>query len=201
MALTANSLVKATGAGAIADTDLSGAVTTSGTSVTTLATGLSPDFASISLGAQKIQCFTVQIVNTAGTLQHRICVGPNDTGVLPTFSDKITGASVSLANTPTVSGVVDFTNGVGITANRIVLNTAAQVVASFVCFGTSTYYDGNVVRPRARPEFTSRDVNGTTRIRLEFVINNDLDGTSWTINTTNLTSGKIITVGFLGFLA
>lgn len=186
-------------AGAIETGDLTGDVTTSGTSATTLAAG---DLSVLRIATnQKIQCFTVEITNTAGTLQHRVCASPNDTGVLPTFSDKITGASATLANTPTVSNVVDFTSGAGITSNRIVLNTAAQVVASMTGISTVSYYDGNVARPRVRAEFTSRDVNGTTRIRCEFVLNNDLDGTAFTINTTNIPAGKVLFITFLGFLA
>lgn len=185
-------------AGAIETGDLTGDVTTSGGTAATLAGG---DLNVLDLSGQNIQCFNIHIINSAGTLQHRICASPNDTGVLPTYSNKITGASVTLANTPTVSAGVDFTNGVGITSNRIVLNTAAQTIASLVGLASTTYYDGNVARPRARVEFTSRDVNGTTRIRMEIVINLDMDGTAWTINTTNLPAGKAIFVQFFGFLA
>lgn len=199
MALTANSLVKATGAAAIADTDLSGAVTTSGSSVTTLASGLSPNFAAISLAGQKLQSFVVEVINSAGTIQHRI-IGSVTNAEAAAYADKITGASSTLANTPTVGAGTDFTSGAGIVGNIIVLNTADQDAATFFGHVEVEYYDGNVVHPRAYIGFTSRDVNGTTRDRLEIGLTNAMTAGAWTINTTQLPAGKAIYVRFTGFL-
>lgn len=200
MALTTNSLVKATGAAAIGDADLTGAVTTSGGVATTLAAGLSPNFAAISLAAQKLQTFVVEIINSAGTLQHRI-VGSTVNAEAAAYADKVTGASSTLANTPTVGAGTDFTSGAGITGATIVLNTADQDAATF--FGTAVveYYSGNVARPRCYVGFTSRDVNGTTRDRLEITLLNDLTAAAFTINTTNLPSTTSVWVRFTGFLA
>ena len=203
--MTPGSLVKVgAGAATVTDANLTGAVTTSGGVATTLATGLSPDFASISLDGQKFQSFEIAIVNTAGTLQHQIIAEHRSVDVnAGNWADKITGASATLANTPTVGAGVDFTSGVGINANRIVFNTAAQTIAKIFGLVTVEGYSGNVggFAPRARLLFNSRDVNGTTRIRLEVGLNHPYTDAQWTINTTNIPSGTNIGVRVLVALA
>ena len=200
MALTNGSLVKATGSGSIADVDLSGFVTTSGSGVTTLAASQSPNFAALSIGGQKLQTFVVQIINSAGTLQHKI-VGSTTNAETAAYADKVTGASSTLANTPTVGVGTDFTSGAGITGAIIVFNTADQDATTFFGAAEVEYYDGNVVHPRAYLGFTSRNVNGTTRDRLEISLTNAMTAGAWTINTTNLPAGKAIWIRYTGFLA
>lgn len=194
-------LTKFSGATSITNGDLTGAVTTSGGLATTLATGLSPDFADISLDGQLIQTFVVEIVNTAGTLQHRI-VDSTAQAAAAGYASKITGASSTLANTPSVGAGVNFTNGVGIVpaSGIIVFNTAAQDTAEF--FGTAIieYYSGNVTRGRVYVGTNNIDVNGTTRVRLIIAIVNDMTAAAWNINTTNLPSGQSIWIRFTGYL-
>lgn len=196
-------LTKFSGVTSIVNGDLSGAVTTSGTLVTTLAAGLSPNFADFSLDSQLNSTFVVQIVNTAGTLQARL-MGDSASGGAAGYATKIVNQSNSLVNVPTVAVGQDFSaNGLGITTNVIVFNTAAQTVADY--FGTVNveFYNGNVTlqTPRAYAGFVSRNVNGTTRIRLEIYLINALSGAAWTINTTNLPSGLTILVRWTGYLA
>lgn len=196
-------LTKFSSATSITNGDLTGAVTTSGGLATTLATGLSPDFASISLAGNKFQNFGVQVINSAGTLQHRI-FGSQDFAanyVASAYADKITGASVTLANTPTVGVGTDFTNGVGKNAtNALIFNTAAQDNTEFLMWCAVEYYDGNSSRPRALCGMLSANVNGNTRVRPYIWLTNDLDGTAWNIDTTRLPSGKSIFVRVSGFL-
>lgn len=151
-------------------------------------------------GFQKPQSFVIDIVNTAGTLQHKI-VGSTANAEAAAYADKITGASSTLQNTPTVGAGTDFTTGVGIVGSTIVLNTADQDAATY--FGTVVveFYSGNVVRPRPYAGFTSRNVNGTTRDRLEISLTNDISAAAFTINTTNIPSTQSLWVRFTGFLA
>lgn len=201
MALTNGRLVKATGAGSIADADLTGAVTTSGGLATTLATGLSPDVAALSLLAQKMQCFTVAIRNNAGTIQHCIVDGAI-TKRDAAFADKITGASSTFANTPTVGAGTDFTNGVGITSNIIVFNTADQDTTKLFAMAFNEYQDCTSPGPNWAADFVSRNVNGTTRERLELTGYFSQSGSAaWTINTTQIASGESIYIKVFAFLA
>lgn len=204
MALTANSLVKATGAAAIGDADLTGAVTTSGSTATTLATGLNPDFASVSIAAQKLQTFVLQLTNTAGTIQHRF-LNVSASADAAAYADKITGVSASLANTPSVSGAVNFTNGAGLVsgATHIVsLNTGVQSAATYLGVASYVeYYDGNSSVPHVMQCITSRDVNGTTRLRLELNLTINVSGVAWTVDTTRLPAGKVLNIRCTAFLA
>lgn len=161
-------------------------------------------FDALFLKDTKFQSFVITIVNTAGTLQHQITAEhPNISGTASDWAEKIVGASAALANTPTVGAGVDFTSGVGINANRIVFNTAAQTVAPMFGIALVESYSGNVGSfcPISRYVFVSRDVNGTTRIRLEIGLNHPYTDAAWTINTTNLPSGAKIVVRVLGALA
>lgn len=162
--------------------------------------GLSPNFAAISLGSQLLQAFCVRITNTAGTLQHNI-VGMTGTNTASAYATKISGASTTLANTPTVGAGTGFTSGAGITGNNLVLNTADQDTATFIGWSAVEYYDGNVTAVIAFPQFTNRNVNGVTQDRLEIKFINPMTGANWDINTSNLPSGKTILVRFMGFLA
>lgn len=154
-----------------------------------------------SLSQQLLQCFTVEIINTAGTLQHRIVAGPFNL-TASGYATKISGASATLANTPTVGAGTGFTNGAGIDGgNAIVLNTAAQTSATLWVTANVEYHDGNTVNPTAAAVFSSTDVNGTTRNRLMIYITNAMTGANWTINTTNLPAGKSIFVKVTGWLA
>lgn len=192
-------LAKFSGATSVTNGNLSGAVTTSDTLVTTLASGLNPNFASITLGGMLLQNFAFVLINSAGTIQHKIvsAVGLTDAS---SYASKITDASATLANTPTVGVGTDFTSGAGITSNIAVLNTAAQVTGTAFTAVHVEYYDGNVLTPTVYATYTSRNVNGTTRVRLELNFLDLKSGGGFTINTTNLPSGKVIIAKFTGFL-
>lgn len=162
--------------------------------------GMSPNLASLLVDSRKDQGFLFQLTNTGGTIQH--CIKSMfGSSTAAGYADKITGASATLTNTPTVSGGTGFTTGAGITGHIIVLNTAAQDGAKFLATSNTEYYDGNVQAVYASPTFTSRDVNGTTRVRLEIALTNPMTGAAWTINTTNLPTGKTLLIRFRGFLA
>ncbi len=156
------------------------------------------------LDGQKYQHFCLVFVNTAGTIQHQIVDNQLD-GTASAYADKVTGASASLANTPTTLGAgVDFTNGVGLlnAANQaVVLNTAVQSTAKGNVHCSVAYYDGNAQRVRVFAGIVSRDVNGTTRARVELRVVDDMTGVAAPVNTTLLPAGKILAIQIQGFFA
>lgn len=152
--------------------------------------------------SQLIQCFTLQITNTAGTLQHKI-TSDLQSAALGSFSGKISGASATLANTPTgADASTAFVSGGKISSantNTFILNTNAQIVAdqiTLAVIGRNTTGTNLTVAP----QFLSRDVNGTTRIRQELFFN-AVSGAVFPLTTANITAGQLIEVRFFGMLA
>jgi len=150
---------------------------------------------------QQLQCFTLRIYNNAGTLQHRIT--DSNGGVLPTFSNKITGASATYQNTPTATDATTaFAFGGKISTvltNGFIFNTAAQVPASGL-FIANIVYNNTGTAMSALPIFDTLNVNGVTRNRLLFTLYNPTTGASVPINTTNIPAGKVVDISFLGCL-
>ena len=156
----------------------------------------------VSLKSAQLQAFVFQVTNTAGTLQHRISADAS-LGTLPTWSNKINGASVSLQNTPTgADGSTAFVGGLKISsadATRLYFDTAAQTTADAFCQAvvinndTGTAY---IVSPR----FSSIDINGVTRNRLAIRLVNAATGASTNWSTANIGSGTSIVVGVMALL-
>ena len=151
---------------------------------------------------QQLQCFTLRIYNNAGTLQHRIT--DSNGGVLPTFSNKISGASATYQNTPTgADATTAFAFGGKISTvltNGFVLNTAVQVPASGL-FMANIAYNNTGTAMTVLPIFDSLNVNGTTQNRLVFTLYNPTTGAAVPITTANVPAGKVVDITFLGHLA
>lgn len=151
---------------------------------------------------QLIQSFVVKLTNTAGTLQHQI-VSDINSGALGSFSGKITGASATLANTPTgADGSTAFVSGAKISSantNTFVLNTNAQTIADLIGSAKieANSAAANIICALA---FVSRDVNGTTRIRPEVSFFTD-GGTAWALTTANISAGTTVTFRVTCYLA
>src|SRR5688572_3187106 len=152
-------------------------------------------------GNQQWQTFAIEIFNNAGTLQART-VGSVTNAEAAAYANKIANQSNSRVNVPTVAVGQDFSaNGLGITGAIIVLNTADQDAATYFGHPTVEYYTGNTMVPRAYAGFTSRNVNGTTKDRLEISLLNGQSGAAFTINTTNVPASQSIYVRWSGLLA
>lgn len=153
----------------------------------------------IALNGQQFQCFVVAISNVAGTLKHAIF---GNTSTDPAFyANKINGASVTQATTPTVGAGTGFTSGLGITGSTIVLDTADQNPNTLAAGAFLEYYDGAVAVPSFYVRFTSRNVNSVTRYRFEINCEKTASAAVWTINTTNLPSGTSVLIRVFAFLA
>ena len=152
------------------------------------------------VGGQKAQGFDLQILDNAGTIEHRIRQAG---GVNSNFADKITGATSGSTTTPTgADGSTAFAGGGTISSaatNTFILDTADQVVADQIASavvqvndsGTAIVVDVN---------FTSRDVNGTTRIRPEISFYDAASAAGFALTPANIGSNGTI-VRLTGYLA
>ena len=162
-----------------------------------LATTASPLFAGISIGpaAQLFQAFTYQLNNNGGTLRHRFGP-PTLPGVAGNFHAKISGATSSYNNTPTgTDGSTAFVAGAKISSantNVFILDTADQTQGEddflFLAHWSPEHGNDTIL---LRGRLTSRDVNGTTRTRLELQ-HYDNAGSTYALNTTNISSGESV---------
>ncbi len=171
-----------------------GAYTTFGNNTNSTA---APSFVSL---PGKPQSFELNITNTAGTIQHRI-YSDALVGTASNWADRVTGASGTLANTPQVNSSTGFTNGVGVDASalsHIVFNTAAQTSADLFGQCTVTYNDTATTDVRCALATTNINVNGTTQVRTSFWLLSG--GSSFSVNTTNIATGKSISIRFNGYI-
>lgn len=159
--------------------------------------------ASLQIDAQKWQNFVIQIINSAGTLNHAI-EDTFITGATSAYVDRITGATASLnvlpLNLDTTHG---FVAGAGLLAadnSVLILNTAGQVLANSNFSAFVSTYDGNVTRTRVKYGLVSRNINGTTAIRPEIRLIDDMTGAAVVFNATLLPANKSMVITFCGYL-
>lgn len=150
---------------------------------------------------QRFQSFTVRLINTAGTLQHRIC---DAFGVAVNCASLVNGATAALTNTPTgTDASTAFAAGAKISTaqtNVIILDVPNQRIADFAgacgeCFSTN----GTALCVLA--SYQSFNVNGTTRNRLNFSFFNKTTGAAFALTTGNIGAGFLVQVQFAGYLA
>lgn len=168
-------------------------------------TGLTDlESAVIQLKGQKLQAFELRLVNTAGTLQHQIGRVGN-AGASTNHADKIVGASTTLTNTPTgADASTAFATGAKIGSadtNTIWLDTAAQVPGDEVITAViGRNQSGTDLTMRGGGSFAAIDINGATVNRPRFQIFDTASGAAFALNTTNIASGKSISILFFGYL-
>lgn len=159
----------------------------------------------LSLKGQLFQSFLVEITNTAGTIQHRIYENLTTTSSIGNFASRVSGASTTLTNTPSVNNVTNFATGVGIDAsgtNRLVFNTAAQVDADTLCWAVmETNSTASTVLVGIRPN--NINVNGTTRnwLGLTFTTCNPTAFATFNLTAANIGAGTVLRVRVCGFIA
>jgi len=150
------------------------------------------------------QTFTLAITNDGGTLKHQI-IGDWASATLPRSCTRITGASATLAATPTVNSTTNFVSGVGILdgfENQIAFDVENQNTYS-VGINLAAFverYDGNVSVPSVSAIRNFFNVDGNSIVRVHLSFYNALSGAVWDINTTNIPNGKTIWVKFLGYI-
>lgn len=168
----------------------------------TFANGLDASGGDLRTRAQRVQSFILEIVNTAGTIQHRIAADSLNFAA-SSYVAAITGASTTLANTPTVNSTTPFVSGAGIFASDpryLILDSVnAQATADGNGIAYVEYNDtGTAITVAYRP--TTQNVNGTSIMRPAVAFSNATTGATFQINTTNIPAGKKIHVRFFGFI-
>lgn len=150
---------------------------------------------------QSLQAFDLQVFNDAGTMKHRIRAAA---GVNATFADKISGATSGDTTTPTGADASTAMSGGGKISSAdtsiFILDTAAQTVADRIGHATIGINTAGTALS-CDVAFTSRDVNGTTRIRLELSFLNAATGAAFGLTTANISAGNSVRIQFLGYLA
>lgn len=144
--------------------------------------------------------FELRIVNTAGTLQHQI-TSESSSGTASNFAQGVTGASATLANTPSVAAGVNFTSGAGIeaAATQVVqLNTAAETAGdnTLQCVVAVNSTGSNVA---CQPVLRTTNINGVSQRRVALIFTVVGTGAAFNITTTNIASGKELTVRLSGY--
>lgn len=146
--------------------------------------------------------FRIILINSAGTLQHKMTAPTVGSTDATNFVSRVTGASNTLTNTPTgADSSTAFAAGakIGNPTSGFVLDTADQptpgndLIHSVLCYNDA----GTAVL--AFPCFASRNVNGTTRTRPEIRFFDATTGATFALNTTNIPSGKQIIIDVWGY--
>jgi len=156
---------------------------------------------SFSVKHQQIQGFRLRIYNNAGTLQSQI-TDSNGTG-LPTFSNKIVGASATLQNIPTgADATTAFAYGGKISTivtNAYIFNTASQAVADGLLMA-NIIFNNTGTDVLVSPVIDTTNVNGVSQPRLNLTFSNPTTGVSFALSTANIPASKSIDILFLGYV-
>lgn len=152
---------------------------------------------------QRLQSFVLRIINTAGTMQHRIS-DASESGAAGNFAACISGASPTLANTPTGSDAsTAFVSGGKIgsaTASIFWLNTASQKIADGL-FMAQIVANTTDTALTVTPIVASIDINGVTRARLGLQLLDAATGVAVSISTANFDAGELVKILFYGYLS
>lgn len=146
--------------------------------------------------AQK-QAFRLTIVNTAGTIQHKVTgVGDDTNAGQADYISKFTGFSTSLQNTPTATDSSTAMVGGGkissADASIFILNTTAAQTTNLGLPRVSMVGNTTTNDVFFRPGYLSSSVNGVTQNRLVVTMYRQSDGAAFSFNTTNLGAGLMV---------
>ena len=145
----------------------------------------------------------IRLVNTAGTIQHRMgCT--SDSSALGPFLAKISGASQVLTNTPTgADGVTAMAAGLKIgsaSTNAIYFDVAAQVQADFVMDQCQIAFNNTGTAYTLIPQVVNININTVIRIRMAWFLQNATTGANVAWATALAAPGNTIDIVFSGYL-
>lgn len=153
--------------------------------------------------AQKFTSFKIRIVNTGGTIQHRIGCA-SDSSVAGSLHGTINSASASLTNTPTgADGSTAMAAGLKIgsaNTNVIYFDTAAQVQADFAVTCCEIVANNTGTALTLIPQVVNININGTTRIRMAWSLQNATSAANVAWATALNDAADLIDVVFAGYL-
>lgn len=158
----------------------------------------------LEVASQALQCFGIQLNNSAGVLRHRMGFGQVTGTTASNFIDRIVGASTVFATTPTgTDATTAFETGCKVSttsAYSIVFNTAAQVTANGLAT-VALQNNGTGTPLVVGVDYSSYDVDGETLNRISFYYTHADSAAAFNINSTNIPTGKTMVTRFYGHLA
>lgn len=151
------------------------------------------------------QAFKFQLyTNSGGTIYHKIA-SQFDNTVSATFVNKINGASVTGALTPTgTDASTAFVSGAKISSaytNLIILDTANQAYLSWASGNIGTVYNTFGTALIAALETYNLNVNGVTANRLCIAFYNAATGAPYNLTSISGTASKYLTVNIEAYVA
>lgn len=181
---------------------IGGTTSAAGTFTTVSATTVAAT-SNMSIAGQQQQAFRLILTNSGSNLQH-IIMSMGSIGTDSTiYAGRVNGATNSYTNTATgTDGSTAFTAGVKISSantNRLVFDTLGQSFSTAIITARVAYQTAGTALT-ALALLNSRDVNGTTRTRLELGIVNATTGANFALTTSNITSGNAVWIDFNGYL-
>jgi hypothetical protein len=156
----------------------------------------------IEVNGYRLQQFNVTIFNNGGTLQHRVITSNTDNSTVGNYAGKISGASATLTNTPSLDSTHDFTNGGGVSAGNTSIfefNTAAQASGEFIPIAVIAINSTATALTVAPLQF-SENVNGTTRRRFALQFRNATTAAVYALTAANIPNSAQIDVHVVGFI-
>jgi hypothetical protein len=158
------------------------------------------NYSSDTQGMRK-QCFKLRLINSGGTLQHRI----TDGGGNPTkFASLINGASSALTNTPTgtdSSTAMAAGGKIGSASPSVFWFDTPPQVTGYDLMNATECISNTGDNIRAVTLLQSININGVTRTRLGVQLWNMTGAANYNINTTNLAPGEFVDIKLDGYLA
>jgi hypothetical protein len=153
--------------------------------------------------AQQFTAFKIRVVNTGGTIQHRIGC-PTDSSIAGNLIGTINAASTTLTNTPTgADGSTAFATGLKIgsaSTNGIYFDTVAQVQADFATLQCDIVANNTGAQYTLVPQVVSIDINGTTRVRMAWFLQNPTTAANVAWSTALNDAGDLLDIVFAGYL-
>jgi hypothetical protein len=150
------------------------------------------------INGQKLQCFKTRIVNTSGTIQHRV-----DDTVGNLYVSGISNASTTLQNTPTgTDSTTAFAFGgkIGSASPSVFTFDTQEQPGTSPLFMATIVANSTGVAYTAIPFWETKNINGVTRTRLAVQLVS-VSGVSTSWSSAFASSGNFIDIQFMCFLA
>ena len=139
------------------------------------------------------------IINSGGTMSHK-WTDLNAGGTTSMASNVFVSTTITTTATPAVSSVVDFANGAGLAGSQPVLDNKVDQNKSYATMCCEVGYNNTGTAVQGQAYMSSTNVNGETWNRHKFnIYADDGSATLFAVNTTNITSGKIIRFIITGY--
>jgi hypothetical protein len=150
---------------------------------------------------QRLQAFTLRLINTGDTLHHRIS---EPGGIKTNFAAAVRGSTAANILTPTGDdGTTGFAGGGKIgsaTPSVFWFDTRHQAVADMIGVAVVSHNSTGTAL-NAVASVASANIDGVRMNRLCFQLSNAETGVNFDLNTANIQTGKIVQVSWLGNLS